>query len=161
MTQKTLLLLCLSTITSTLACATTAPAPEDTEPDQGEVVAEAESAVVTYCISTCGCELGYACIIFPGQWYGTCERDGAGPPAPVCYEDCQCPSGQLCGPWMICQEPVCATDCDCVGGSYCYRGQCLDDPYSSAECTQSCQCEPGETCQDGQCHSGGHDNQPR
>lgn len=87
---------------SIAACVAASP---EQETDTKEV-AEAESAVVTYCISTCGCPLAHACIIWPGQWYGICERDLAGPSDPaICFEDCQCPKGSICDATMHCSAP--------------------------------------------------------
>jgi hypothetical protein len=148
--------LLVSIFSGALACVAPGPATDDSAEVAEENVAEAQSEVIIPCVDSCVCDLGYFCYVPAGYSEGSCIPDLAGPTAPVCFEDCQCPAGQLCGPWMVCQTPECSTDCGCDAGLYCYRGQCLDDPFSNVECTATCQCGMGETCVGGQCESDGY-----
>lgn len=142
-----------------LACMTPGPAPDGGGVAPNEAVAEAPSALLTPCSSSCDCDLGFMC--YPaGTPDAVCIPDMFGPPAPVCFEDCQCEFGEICGPWMLCEVPTCFSDCDCDGGDYCYRGSCLRDPGSFDECTANCQCPDAGTCQNGHCVSGGGYYQP-
>lgn len=115
-------------VAGAVACVAPGPTPNDSAEEPEERTAEAQSEIV-YCISSCGCSLGYFCYVPAGHWYGSCIQDMAGPTAPVCFDSCQCPTGQLCGPAMVCETPVCFSDYDCGAGLRCSDGQCIDDSF--------------------------------